>query len=705
MRVAVVFAASAAASSKVTSSFLQTLDRDMNQSGLSPMKRIIKLLEDMQDQLQKDAAEDKAMYEKLNCWCNSNNGQKQDAVEAGEKHMEDLKSDIESGTASVKELKSKLQSAQEELEANEAALEKATSMRTKEKAEFQTYEKEAIMNVEALKAALMVLEKSNTGPEKTRTEEKKDAFKFNNQGHAGHGANFLAVPPVTPGLSAEELHALQRVVAQSEDAETTAKVTAFFQQQPEYNNQSGEIFGIMNTLLEQMTGDLQTAQEKESEAASNFHDLRASKEAEIQAGEDTISETTDELAATNKKLVDDKEDLEATTSDVDADKNFLASLEKTCASVDKEYAERSKLRSDELSAVSDTIDILTSEDAQTLTSLTQKTASKSAKSFVQTGSESRARSSAADLLQKAARRAHSAPLSALAVSAKRDAFTKVKAAMEEMLAKMKQEQIDEVHQKDFCQEEFQKNDMETQDKDNEKTDLETKIDDLTSSITQLEEEIKTLQEEIHEALVQLKKAGEDRMEQNGDYKKTLSEADGTVVILKKAEDRLKQFYGLLQQPVSSVDGTYNDSRANPDAKAPGEFKKYSKNENSGGALGLISKFIKETQEMKQEAIKDEQDAQAEYEDFLNNTNDSVASKNKSIVDKTELKAQAEADKVQAEEDHASVESDLESLAQYKGQLHQTCDWVLKHFDEDQAARNEEMEAIRQAEGVLSGALA
>mmetsp|Transcript_15724 Transcript_15724/g.35794 ORF Transcript_15724/g.35794 Transcript_15724/m.35794 type:complete len:705 (+) Transcript_15724:56-2170(+) len=704
MRVSAVFAASAAASSKFSSAFLQTLDRDMNQSGLSPMKRIIKLLVDMQEQLQKDAVEDKAMYEKLNCWCNSNNGQKQDAVEAGEKHIEDLNSDIESGSASVKELKSKLQSAQEELEANEAALEKATSMRTKEKAEFQTYEKEAIMNVEALKAAVMVLEKSNTGPEKTRTEEKKDAFKFNNQGHAGHGANFLAVPPVTPGLSTEELHALLRAVAQSEDAETTAKVTAFFQQQPEYNNQSGEIFGIMNNLLEQMTGDLQAAQEKESEAASNFHDLRTSKEAEIQAGEDTISETTDELAATNKKLVDDKEDLENTTSDVDADKNFLASLAKTCASVDKEYAERSQLRSDELSAVSDTIDILTSEDAQTLTSLTQKSASKSP-SFVQTRSESRARSSAADLLQKAARRAHSAPLSALAVSAKRDAFTKVKAAMEEMLAKMKQEQIDEVHQKAFCQDEFQKNDMETQDKENEKTDLETKIDDLTSSITRLEEEIKTLQEEIHESFVQLKKAGEDRMEENADYKKTLAEADGTVVILKKAEDRLKQFYGLLQQPVSSVDGTYNDSRANPDAKAPGEFKKYSKNENSGGALGLISKFIKETQEMKQEAIQGEQDAQAEYEDFLNNTNESVASKNKSIVDKTELKATAEADKVQAEEDHAAVEADLESLGQYKGQLHQTCDWVLKHFDEDQAARNEEMEAIRQAEGVLAGALA
>jgi DNA repair exonuclease SbcCD ATPase subunit len=682
MRVSAVFAAAAVASDKQSSSFLQTLEDDMNNSKISPIKRILKLLGDMEEQARKDIAEDKAVYDKMNCWCNSNSGQKADAIENGEKHIGDLNSDIEAGTAAVKELQAKLQSAQEELEANEQALEKATNMRKKEKADFQTYEKEAIVNVEALKAAVMVLEKSNAGATQSRTEQKKDAFKHQGQSHAGHGNNFLAVP-VTPGLSAEELKVLEQVVAQTEDAQTSAKVTAFFQQQDK--GEGGEIFGIMNTLLEQMTGDLKSAQDKESEAATNFYDLRGSKESEIQAGEDLIVQTTDDLAVTNKKLADDKEDLADTSSDVEADKNFLANLKKTCANLDKEYAERSQTRHDELSALSETIDILTSDEAQTLTSFYQV-------------SEKQARSSAAGLLEKANRRVHSAPLAALALSAKRDAFEKVEGAMETMVGNLATEQGEEVNQKEFCISELQKNEEETNSKENEKTDVQTKIDDLTSSIEQIEQGIATLKEEVMESNVQVKKASEDRIDENTAFKNTVAEAEGTVVILKKAEDRMKEFYGFIQQPAAE------DSRGNADAKAPVQFKSYKKDPNAGGALGLIQKFVKEMQEMRQEAIQDEQTSQTAYENFLEETNTSIEAKNKAIVEKTAEKADADADKVQAEEDLASANSDLEALHEYAARLHKNCDWLAEHFDEDQAARSQEMEEIRSAESILKGAM-
>ncbi|CAL1158520.1 unnamed protein product [Cladocopium goreaui] len=45
-----------------------------------------------------------------------------------------------------------------------------------------------------------------------------------------------------------------------------------------------------------------------------------------------------------------------------------------------------------------------------------------------------------------------------------DKFTNVKKAMDDMVFALKKEQADEVKQKDFCVEEFRKNQLQTEDK-------------------------------------------------------------------------------------------------------------------------------------------------------------------------------------------------------------------------------------------------
>jgi hypothetical protein len=104
-----------------------------------------------------------------------------------------------------------------------------------------------------------------------------------------------------------------------------------------------------------------------------------------------------------------------------------------------------------------------------------------------------------------------------------------------------------------------------------------------------------------------------------------------------------------------------------------------------------------------EAIHDETDAQAAYESFVKETNTSIDEKNKSIVNKTANKAQAEADKVAAEEELDATVLELEQLANYKADLHKSCDFTMKNFDLRQDARDQEVEALRQAKAILSGA--
>merc|ERR1712066_679669 len=85
------------------------------------------------------------------------------------------------------------------------------------------------------------------------------------------------------------------------------------------------------------------------------------------------------------------------------------------------------------------------------------------------------------------------------------------------------------------------------------------------------------------------------------------------------------------------------------------------------------------------------------------TNASIEAKSKEIVDKSDEKAKAETDLVAAKESKEGVLLELEQLSNYNAQLHQSCDFVMKNFEVRQTARDEEIEALRQAKAILSGA--
>merc|ERR1719272_330326 len=118
---------------------------------------------------------------------------------------------------------------------------------------------------------------------------------------------------------------------------------------------------------------------------------------------------------------------------------------------------------------------------------------------------------------------------------------------------------------------------------------------------------------------------------------------------------------------------------------------------------MIQQIINDAKAMEAETIRSEEDAQKAYEDFVKETNTSIEEKSKDIVNKSEARSQAEIDLVEANKDKEAVMLELEQLANYKAELHQSCDFVMKNFEIRQTARDEEIEALRQAKAILSGA--
>merc|ERR1740139_1742012 len=117
---------------------------------------------------------------------------------------------------------------------------------------------------------------------------------------------------------------------------------------------------------------------------------------------------------------------------------------------------------------------------------------------------------------------------------------------------------------------------------------------------------------------------------------------------------------------------------------------------------MIQQIINDAKAMEAEAIRAEEDAQKAYEDFVKETNASIETKTKEIINKSEEKAKTEIDLTQANADKDAVMLELEQLSNYNAELHQSCDFVMKNFEIRQTARDEEVEALKQAKAILSG---
>merc|ERR1719218_24860 len=633
----------------------------------------------MLKQLEKEAEEDEEIYDQLACWCETNDKEKTKSVGDAESKIEQLTTAIEDLTAGSARLNTEIKNLEKEVAENQEALDQATEIRQKELAEFNAEEKDLLGSISALKSAVTVLSKHNS-------------------------ASLLQIgsmSAITSGVqTAMQIHGdlLKGVLTHKQRRAVTAFLQSpqdYFDAEPtfkqSYAPQSGEIFGILKQMKETFEANLAQTQKDEQNNQKAYEELKAAKEEEIKAGQDQIDAKTQELASTDEKLAESKEDLEDTKKSLAADEEFLAMLKEKCSGTDAEWEERQKTRQLEMEACSKALAVLSSDDAHDLFTKTFNPA------FVQTSMSSERRSKAAAVLARAADKMQSPRLAAIAMRVRLDAFEKVKAAIDDMVSQLLKEKEDEIKHKDFCVEEFNTNELQTEKKERAKQDLTAKIDDLDNTIKSLTQAIDTLKSEVAEMQVQMKRAGEDREKENKEFQTTVADQRATQKLLTAALNILKGFYEKKAKAALLQTG----QPAGP--PPPPGFEAYKKNAAAGGVMGMIQQIINDAKAMEAETIRSEEDAQKAYEDFVKDTNASIEAKSKDIVNKSEAKAKAEADLVEAQKDKEAVMLELEQLANYKAELHQSCDFVLKNFEIRQTARDEEIEALKQAKAILSGA--
>jgi hypothetical protein len=674
------------------------LSRSAEASQANPIRKVVSMLQAMQKKVTEEGEKEKELYEKFMCYCKTSGGDLTGAISAAQTKAPQLTSDIESSQEQKAQLEEALKQAQVDRADAKEAVAEATAMREKEAATFAAFKADSDANIDAINKAVAALEKGMAGSL----------------------------------LQTDLAQRLKRLATSRADMleDDRQAILAFLSggQSAEYVPQSGQITGILKQLGEDMSKALADATETEEKAIATFEELVKAKTKEINACTESIETKTRRIGELGVAIVEMQNDLELTQESLAEDQQFLAELEQGCATKTSEWEERSKTRSEELLALAEVIKLLNDDDALDLFKKTLP--SPESASFVQVANGDKLRRSALAALAKArgdhTRGSHAQlDLLALALTGKKVDFSKVISMIDEMVEVLKKEQVDDDSKKEYCEKQFDNTDDKKKELEHTVEDTQTAIEAAETGIATLKEEMAGLEASIQSLDKAVAQASETRMLENKEYKELMASDAAAKELLGVAKNRLNKFYNpKLYKPPAKVELSAQDriatnmgmgaaaalvqvsSISHRDAPAPppetwGAYSK--KGEESTGVIAMVDLLIKDLDKEMTEAETQEKNNQAEYETLMKDSSEERAMSTKMLAAKAESKANLEADLQSKKGELKSATKELMATEKYIMSLHSECDWLIQYFDVRKEARADEIDSLKNAKAVLSGA--
>jgi len=418
----------------------------------------------------------------------------------------------------------------------------------------------------------------------------------------------------------------------------------------------------------------------------------------------------------------------------------LQDLDKNCAIKQKLFDENVKYRGQELEALADTIKMLNDDDALELFKKTLPGAS----SLLQVAESSQQLSKKAlSMIRQVKPTGNRASLDliSLSLTGRKVNFDKVVGLIDKLVVNLGNEQVHDDNKKEYCDAQFDTSDdkrkglaIDISDNDKAATKTSDRIATLTEELKALADGITALDKQVAEETA-------NRKEAHADYKELMASDGAAKELLGIAKNRLNKFYNpkLYKAPPKRVlseedsitvnfGGTLAPTAApggiagtgvtaasfvqvrmhNDDSVAPppppGAVTAYqNKGEMNNGILRMLDMLVADLDKEMQQADVQEKDDQAEYIVFTKEAAAKRIADSKSITDKEEDKANSEGNLQKLKDEGVAKMKEMMATEEYIGNLHAECDWLLSNFQLRKDARAGEVESLKKAKAVLSGA--
>merc|ERR1719213_1584453 len=433
-----------------------------------------------------------------------------------------------------------------------------------------------------------------------------------------------------------------------------------------------------------MEAELKEAIADEEKAVAGYGDLKASKEKEIEMATEAIETKMARAGELAVSIVQTKDALEDTTEELADTEKFVAQLAAQCATKEKQWAERCKMRSMEISAISEAIEILNDDDAldvfkkalpssliQNQVGFLQRTNAKASKVHKAQAILATAASKYNNVNMRLILYTMNSKLKLKSAGG----FDEVIKMIDDMVVLLGKQQKEDDKSKEFCEDEFEKNADDTAAAKTKLAAEDAALSEQTDAIGVLMEEISTLTSGIAALDKSVADATEQRKEEHAEYVATMQMNEAAMGLVEKAKNRMQKFYNptLYKAPPKTeatmeekiiTAGTFAQVHMHielPQAPdMPTGFVQ--KSTKSAGVIAMMDTIIKDLSDDMKDMEYEEKTAQTDYAELMADSQTTRAGDAKSLTGKTATKAEVETELMTTKEVRSATATDLKQIA-------------------------------------------
>jgi len=645
----------------------------------NPIRKVVTMLQDMQKTVEAEGIKEEELFDKFMCYCSGGEGQLAASIEQGNSQIGWLTRMIKLGASQKSQLEQDLVTHKADRAAAEQTMSASTELRNKDAAAAAATIGDMKSNIGSMVAALEALKKG------------------------------LSAALLQTGVGST----LRNIIAHSPAVRASQRgsLLAFLETGSGMEGGSDTIIGVVEQMKETMEADLAETEKSEAESKTTYETLMTSKKSEIEAAGKAIETKSARLGRWAWFRAWALGALAKTTDAVAEDTKFQANLKQSCATKQAEWDERCKIRAEEMKAISETIEMLNSDEALELFKKTLPPTAALIQTSVTTRSQMRRVQS---LVQKATGldKKHSVTrrLVLAALKSGTGGFEKVATMIDGMNEVLEGEQVQDDKLDAWCLSELDKAKQEANATEADVGDLAAAIDSQREAIETMSSEIQALQAGLAELDKDVAEATELRKDEHAEYIDDAASNRAAVELLGMAKNRLNQFYNpsISKETVPAAEKEEEEEffaqrRAEP-GPPPATFSgEYKGSGSSAGIINMIDEMGKDMENEMAEAKRDEEEAQKDYEQTMNDAATKRSEDSKLMVSKEGEKAEETTKLEELKESKRTKKGQLEVLEDKIDNLHKTCDYLVAHYATIKEARTKEEEGLKTSKAVLAGA--
>jgi len=677
---------------------------------VTPVEKVIALLEGMKTDIVAEGKSEATTYDTQACFCKETTKKKSTSITEGQDTIDTLSSAIADNSATKAADETKLQGLKDQKEALSADLEENTARCAVEKAEYEKLAADFDKAISSLKSAIKAMDDKKLAMGKVT-------------------ASFLEV---NSGIreTLELADAMGLIIAPKQKTTSALLQQSVDPADADYKYHSSDIVDLLASLKKDFTSEKATLDTEYGKTEASCNDLKNSLGGKITTNGDETSSVSGKISKLGTTIADDRGKLVEAQSSMQDDEQYLKELTNTCETDATTFDQRSKMRADEIEAISTALTVLKDkvkpadstvnkrafvqqpdkkailpvekvnkdqkvnataskavETAKVATPTKKAEEPKKVLSFLQrtvvnthaheAAQEQLVKDKVATTLHDAGRRLSSPMLTVLSMKIAADPFKKVKELIQGLIERLITESAAEATKKGFCDTELGKATRDREFRWTQVNKLQAKVATLLAEVDTLTEEIaanKKALEVLHEAV---KESTKIRKQEKSDNADTLATAREGLAAVNEALLLLRSFY-------------------KQSAKSQGEGEYTGKQESSNAVLGLLETISSDFYRTLRSTESNEVSAAKAYVKFQRISKVDIAGKTtQKDLDEQDLKTTQTVLKVK-QADHKTNMDLVDDAVEAIMELKPTCIDSGMSYADRVAKREEEVKALGKA---------